>query len=92
MATKIHYVTGLDGWGAGEPTAEEQESFRAYVEYRLAQMHPGAEVSAEVSPYALESVVVSSDPEIDRAELRSIIGNEIWSDWCGGERAPEAES
>jgi hypothetical protein len=32
----------------------------------------------------------SDDESIDEAELCSTIGNDVWNDWCAGERAPEA--
>lgn len=85
---KIHYVTGLDGWGDGAPTDDEQESFRAYVVHRLVQVYPGADVTAEVDPRALDSRVAVDVDSLDPAEVRSFVGNEIWSEWCGGARAP----
>ena len=36
--------------------------------------------------------VLRRDDTIDEAELCSIIGNEVWNDWCAGERVPEESS
>jgi len=87
VSRSVSYVTSLDGWGA-EPTEDEQASFCSYVVYRLEQAYPDSEVTAEVDPRALTSVARSDDPMLDCAEVRSYVGNEVWSDWCGGARAP----
>lgn len=87
---RISYVTGTDGWGA-EPTEEERASFCALVEHQLVERFPGAIASAEVDEDALDSRVTSNSDEIDCDEVESWIGNDVWNDWCSGERAPESE-
>ena len=86
-ARHIAYVCTLDGWGHGEPTQEDRESFCALVEARLAQWYPGRTVEAYVDDQALDSRVMTDDETIDEAELCSTIGTSVWDDWCGGERA-----
>ncbi len=83
----IAYVATLSGWGAGEPTQEDRESFCALVESRLAQWYPGRTVEAYVDESALEPRVMTDDDTIDARDLCSIIGNDVWSEWCAGERA-----
>lgn len=84
----ISYVTGLDCCGDAAPSHDDQVSFLEYVEFRVGKMFPGARVNAEVDERVLASSVTSDDDTIDCDSLCSLIGNEIWSDWCGGERAP----
>jgi hypothetical protein len=90
VARTIEYTTNLDGWGAA-PSDEEQASFCAYVVHRLEQTYPGSDVTAEIDEDALTSVVRSSDDSLDCDAIRSFVGNEIWSDWCGGARAPSGD-
>ena len=89
-ARHIAYVCTLDGWGDGEPTQEDRESFCALVEARLSAWYPGRTVEAYVDESALDSRVMTDDDTIDEADLCSTIGNDVWADWCGGERAPES--
>jgi hypothetical protein len=86
MAT-IAYTTNFDGWGNAEPTEDDVDTFTALVVERVGALYPRHEVSAEVSRSALESSVLTDDDAIDRAELVSYIGNEVWDAWCRGERA-----
>lgn len=91
MTIRINYVTSTDGWGEN-PTDEDFASFCAYVEHRLEETYPGAIVSAEVDTGVLRSLVTSNSDEIDCEGLCQIIGNDIWNDWCSGERAPKSEA
>ena len=87
----IAYVATLSGWGDGAPTQDERESFCALVEERLAQWFPGRTVEAYVDESALQSRVMTDDETIDERELCATIGNDVWADWCAGERAAEAQ-
>ena len=91
-ARHIAYVCTLDGWGDGEPTQEDRESFCALVEARLSAWYPGRTVEAYVDEQALDSRVMTDDDTIDEADLCSTIGNDVWNDWCAGERIPEESS
>ncbi len=84
----IAYVTGLDGWG-GTPTQDDRESYCALVEARLHEKFPRHTVEAYVDEDALEARVQTDDNEIDTEHLCRWIGNDVLSDWCAGERAPE---
>jgi hypothetical protein len=79
----IAYVACPEAWGV-EPTQEDRESFCALVEDRLAAWYPGHTVEAYVDEYALESRVMTDDDAIDARELCSVIGNDVWADWCAG--------
>ncbi len=87
---RLTYVTGLDGWGDGEPSLEDQESFCLLVEARLQALYPNHVVEAHVESDALESRVETDDEDIDEHELRSWIGTVVWDDWCGGEHQSQA--
>lgn len=87
LRATISYVTGLDGWGE-TPSEADQDSWCAYVEYRLAKIYPHANLSVSVQKDALGSSVTCDDPRVDCDDLRSLIGNDLWFEWCGGERAP----
>ena len=85
----IAYVTGLDGWGE-PPTQEDRESFCSLVEARLRATYPGCTVEAYVEEDALDSRVMTDDDTLDECEICTWIGNEVWSEWCAGERAEES--
>jgi len=85
----IEYTTGADGWGdCEEPSDDDVATFCALVVHRLEQRFPGVEATAEVDARYLESRI-DSDMDLDREEIVSWIGVDVWNDWCSGERAPE---
>lgn len=84
---KIVYETGTDGFG-DNATDEDRYSFARFVEERLEERFPGAEVDVDVDASVLASRCrVTGDDSIDEGELARWVGNELWEEWCSEGRA-----
>ncbi len=82
--TRIHVTISEDGWGE-TPSDEDRASFCAYVEERVEAMHPGSVCTTEIANVL--RTTVTAPTSVDAGELAAIVGNEIWEEWCSGERA-----
>lgn len=71
------------------PSDDDRTSFCALVEEHLHRTYPTHSVEAYVDEKALDSNILTDDPDIDRHELCTHIGTEVWDDWCSGERAED---
>lgn len=82
MKCAIIYETSADGFG-DEATDADRYAFARFVEERLEERFPGADVDVDVNASVLASRCrVTGDAGVDEGELETWIGNELWDEWC----------
>jgi hypothetical protein len=91
MVIAISYETSADGFG-DEATEADRYAFARFVEAKLEERFPGADVDVDVDASVLESRCrVTGGADIDEAELAQWIGVDLWDEWCSEGRAAAVE-
>lgn len=87
MKCAISYETSADGFG-DEATDADRYAFARFVEAKLEERFPGADVDVDVNASVLESRCrVTGDAGVDEDELAQWIGVDLWDEWCSEGRA-----